>query len=416
MTAVTTEIPARSAWLRPWPSIVILILVLLALYPLAADVYSVSVLRDTLIFGLFALSLDFLWGKAGILSFGHAAFFGLGAYGTAIIAQFLSGNAYASVIGAAGGIALAAGVALCVGYFLIFGGVRGAYLTIVTLAVSLVAQQIAVGWASVTGGDAGLIGTPPPGFAVPGLSYGFVDPVAQYWLVLGIAALALTALWRASRGQFGRVLAAIRDNELRARTLGYDTSLRLLAVLVVSSGLAAVAGALYASLSGFVAPDLTGLFLSTEVIVWVAVGGRGTLIGPFVGAFVVIRLQEVVSSYSTKLWPLLIGLFFIAMVFLFPDGLLSLVGRLRGVLVRAKGMRTSCFAASALRLAPANSAASSDRMARARVRFSTCWPERCGQRMAPSASKATISSDDPSITSPGSVSCASFRCRACSRV
>jgi urea transport system permease protein len=94
------------------------------------------------------------------------------------------------------------------------------------------------------------------------------------------------------------------------------------------------------SLSGFVAPDLTGLFLSTEVIVWVAVGGRGTLLGPFVGAFVVIRLQEVVSSYSTKLWPLLIGLFFIAMVFLFPDGLLNLVGRLRGVLVRAKGMRT----------------------------------------------------------------------------
>jgi ABC-type branched-subunit amino acid transport system permease subunit len=340
MTAVTTEIPARSAWLVPWPSMVVLVVVLLALYPLAADVYSVSVLRDTLIFGLFALSLDFLWGKAGILSFGHAAFFGLGAYGTAIIAQFLSGNAYASVIGAAGGIALAAGVALCVGYFLIFGGVRGAYLTIVTLAVSLVAQQIAVGWASVTGGDAGLIGTPAPGFAVPGLSYSFVDPVAQYWLVVSIAALALMALWLASRGQFGRVLAAIRDNELRARTLGYDTSLRLLAVLVISSGLAALAGALYASLSGFVAPDLTGLFLSTEVIVWVAVGGRGTLIGPFVGAFVVIRLQEVVSSYSTKLWPLLIGLFFIAMVFLFPDGLLNLVGRLRGVLVRAKGMRT----------------------------------------------------------------------------
>jgi ABC-type branched-subunit amino acid transport system permease subunit len=340
VTAVTREIPARSGWLRLWQSIVVLVVVVLALYPLAADVYSVSVLRDTLIFGLFALSLDFLWGKAGILSFGHAAFFGLGAYGTAIIAQFLSGNPYASVIGAAGGIALAAGAALCIGYFLIFGGVRGAYLTIVTLAVSLVAQQIAVGWASVTGGDAGLIGTPPPGFAVPGLSYGFVDPVAQYWLVLGIAALALMALWLASRGQFGRVLAAIRDNELRARTLGYDTSLRLLAVLVISSGLAALAGALYASLSGFVAPDLTGLFLSTEVIVWVAVGGRGTLIGPFVGAFVVIRLQEVVSSYSIKLWPLLIGLFFVAMVFLFPDGLLDLVGRLRGVMVRAKGMRT----------------------------------------------------------------------------
>jgi urea transport system permease protein len=85
-----------------------------------------------------------------------------------------------------------------------------------------------------------------------------------------------------------------------------------------------------------VAPDLTGLFLSTEVIVWVAIGGRGTLVGAFVGAFVVIRLQEVVSSYSIKLWPLLIGLFFVAMVFLFPNGVLELVGRLRGIVGRGK--------------------------------------------------------------------------------
>jgi ABC-type branched-subunit amino acid transport system permease subunit len=337
--AVISGVAARSGWQRLRQGVFIIVVALLALYPLTADVYSVSVLRDTLIFGLFALSLDFLWGKTGILSFGHAAFFGLGAYGTAIVAQLLSGNPSASAIGAVTGIALAAAVALCLGYFLIFGGVRGAYLTIVTLAVSLVAQQIAVGWASVTGGDAGLIGTPPPGVAVLGKSYVFVDPVAQYWLVLGLSVLALVAFWLASRGHFGRVLAAIRDNELRARTLGYNTSSRLLLVLVISAVLAALAGALYASLSGFVAPDLTGLFLSTEVIVWVAIGGRGTLVGAFVGAFVVIRLQEMVSSYSIKLWPLLIGLFFVAMVFLFPNGVLELVGRLRGIVGRGKKVR-----------------------------------------------------------------------------
>jgi urea transport system permease protein len=339
VTAVTSGVAARRRWQRLRPCIVIVIVALLALYPLAADVYSISVLRDTLIFGLFALSLDFLWGKTGLLSFGHAAFFGLGAYGTAIVAQFLSGNPSASVIGTAAGIALAATVAFCIGYFLIFGGVRGAYLTIVTLALSLVAQEIAVGWASVTGGDAGLIGTPPPGVSLLGRSYVFADPVAQYWLVLGLSALALIAFWLASGGQFGRVLAAIRDNELRAQTLGYNTSSRLLLMLVISAALAALAGALYASLSGFVAPDLTGLFLSTEVIVWVAVGGRGTLVGSFVGAFVVIRLQEVVSSYSTKLWPLLIGLFFVAMVFLFPNGLLDLVRRLRGIIGDGRRVR-----------------------------------------------------------------------------
>jgi urea transport system permease protein len=340
MTAIAREFAIRGGRLYVRRGIIVVSILLLALYPLTADVYSVSVVRDALIFGLFALSLDFLWGKAGILSFGHAAFFGLGAYGTAIVARLLTSNPGSSVIGATAGVALAAAVALIIGYFLIFGGVRGAYLTIVTLAVSLVAQQIAVGWASVTGGDVGLIGTPPPGFAALGVSYVFADPAAQFWLVLAISTLAVTTLWLASRGQFGRVLAAIRDNELRARSLGYDTSLRLLMVLVISSSLAALAGSLYASLSGFVAPDLTGLFLSTEVIVWVAVGGRGTLIGPFVGAFVVIRFQEIVSSYNTRLWPLLIGVFFVAMVFLFPNGLLDLVGRLRGVTARRERARS----------------------------------------------------------------------------
>ena len=146
------------------------------LYPLWTDPYSLSVVRDALIFGLFALSLDFLWGKAGILSFGHAAFFGVGAYGTAIVAPMVGGGS-AGLIGCLFGIALAVGIALIVGYFLIFGGVRGAYFTIVTLALSLVAQHIVIGWARVTGGDAGLIGTPPPGIGFGGTSFVRADPV-----------------------------------------------------------------------------------------------------------------------------------------------------------------------------------------------------------------------------------------------
>jgi branched-chain amino acid transport system permease protein len=293
------------------------------LYPLWTDPYSLSVLRDALIFGLFALSLDFLWGKAGVLSFGHAAFFGVGAYGTAVVARMIGGDS-AGLIGCFFGIALALGIALVVGYFLIFGGVRGPYLTIVTLALSLVAQHIVIGWASVTGGDAGLIGTPPPGIGFGEKSIVLADPVSQHYLVLAVSLAALLAIWAACRGQYGRVLAAIRGNELRAKTLGYNTSLHLLIVLMLSAGLAALAGGLYAMVSGFVAPDLIGLLLSTEVIVWVAVGGRGTLIGPFIGAFVVLRLQQEVSSFDPKLWPILIGGFFVGMVFLFPNGLLPL--------------------------------------------------------------------------------------------
>ena len=103
-------------------------------------------------------------------------------------------------------------------------------------------------------------------------------------------------------------------------------------MFVISAALAALAGSFYASVSGFVAPDLIGLFLSTEVIVWVAVGGRGTLIGPFIGAFVVIRLQQEVSSIDTKLWPVVIGAFFVAMVFLIPHGLLPMLRRVGSAL------------------------------------------------------------------------------------
>jgi urea transport system permease protein len=306
-------------------------LLLLVLLPLWMESYALSVVRDALVFGLFALSLDYLWGKAGVLSFGHAAFFGIGAYGTAILAPMIGGG-NATLIGMLAGIAAAMGVALVVGYFLIFGGVRGPYFTIVTLALSLVAGHIAIGWSSVTGGDAGLVGTPPPGIEIFGAGFVFVDPVDQYHLVVVLSALALLILWLLCRSHYGRILAAIQDNELRAKTLGYNTSLHLLAVFAVSGGLAALAGGLYAGLSGFVAPDLVSLLLSTEVIVWVAVGGRGTLIGPFIGAIVVQRLQQEVSSVNVKLWPIVIGAFFIAMVFLFPRGLLPLFERL-GTLV-----------------------------------------------------------------------------------
>ena len=309
-----------------WLGLFAVALVFLVLYPLWSNSYTLAVVRDALIFGLFALSLDYLWGKAGVLSFGHAAFFGLGCYGTAVLAPMIGGG-NATIAAMAGAILIAAGIGLIVGYFLIYGGVRGAYFTIVTLALSLVANHIAVGWSSVTGGDAGLFGTPPPGIELFGASFVFVDPLHQFYLVVAVCAAAILALWIACRGHYGRILAAIQDNELRAQTLGYDTSLHLLIVFVLSAGLAALAGGLYAALSGYVAPAFIGLLLSTEVIVWVAVGGRGTLIGPFIGAMLVLRLQQEVSSIDTKLWPIVIGAFFVAMVFLFPRGLLPLLER-----------------------------------------------------------------------------------------
>jgi urea transport system permease protein len=315
---------------RLWLGAVAVIFAALALLPAGMDPYSLSNVRDTLLFGLFALSLDYFWGKTGILSFGHAAFFGLGAYGMAVTTIKLGlDQQSASLLGLAMGVVLAAGLALVVGYFLVFGGVRGVYYTIVTLALTMIAQQVAIGWSEVTGGDAGLIGVPPLSLHAIGIPVAFFDPTHLYYVVLVICAGALVGLWLACRGHYGNILAAIQDNELRAQALGHNTSLHILIVFVISAAIAGLAGAIYATGTGFVAPDMIGLLLSTEVIMWVAVGGRGTFLGPFIGTYLVWRLQQEVSSIDTKLWPLFIGCFFIAMVFLFPDGVLTLFARAR---------------------------------------------------------------------------------------
>jgi branched-chain amino acid transport system permease protein len=311
------------------PAILLAVALLLYAVPLVFGSYAVSSLRDALLFALLALGLDLLWGKTGVLSFGHAAFFGAGAYGVAVIGTKAGLDpAVAAWAGLAVGIVLACAVALLVGYFLLFGGVRGPYFTIVTLALAVIADHIAVGWSAVTGGNAGLLGVPPLYFPATSGSSPLSDN-ELYWFVLTVVGAVFGAAWFASHGRYGKVLSAIQDNELRARSLGHHTSLHLLVVFVCSAAIAALGGGLYAACVGFVAPDVVGLVLSTQAIVWVAIGGRGTLIGPMVAAVGVIWLEQRVSSIDTRLWPLAIGALFILCVFVFPNGLLSRLANLR---------------------------------------------------------------------------------------
>lgn len=296
----------------------------LSAYPGFVDNYMLTVLRDALIFGLFAVSLDFFWGRTGILCFGHACFFGLGGYVMAIVSM-AEGMPVPSLLGLLAAVIAAAALAAVIGYFLFFGGVRGSYFTIVTLALSVIAQQVAVSWSDVTGGDTGLLGVPPPSIGSLDLS----GDLASYITVSAILAAVLLALWLVSRGRWGKVLTAIGDNETRAAALGYNVAARLTLTFVLAAAIAGLAGALYVAMAGLVAPDLIGLLLSTEVVVWVAIGGRGTLIGPVVGAVLVQRAQQEISSHNPSLWPLIIGCIFVLIVFLLPDGVLSITTRLR---------------------------------------------------------------------------------------
>ena len=316
-----------------WLITATVIFVGLALAPVTVGDYDIGSLRDIMLFAVFAVSLDIFWGRSGILSFGHATFFGVGAYGMAMATmKFDVPAGVAPIVGLGLGTGLAALLAFGVGYFLIKGGVRGAYFTITTLALSLIAQQTGVGWSSVTGGDSGLIG-------IPALGYGewqLTDPTAQFYVAWGMLLVISVGAWAVLRGRHGLVLKMIEDNEVKAETLGYSSSTYLVTLFTISATIAALAGALYATMTGFVAPDMMGLILSTEVIMWVATGGRGVILGAIVGTIVVTELQQRISTIDSKLWPMFMGLFFIGMVFLFPDGLLSVASRIRGLFRKDK--------------------------------------------------------------------------------
>jgi branched-chain amino acid transport system permease protein len=293
----------------------------LAFLPLVLGEYGLSTMRDALIMSLVALSLDFLWGRAHILCLGHAVFFGLGAYGMAIATTKFALCAFGGLVA---GVAAAAVLAAVIGYFLIYSGVRLHFFAIVTMALSLIVGQLVVSWSSLTGGDVGILGVPGLSWNLFGSPADFSGTNGSYCLALGLVAFFLLLLWLAGRSNYGKVLAALGMNELRAHALGHDTSFYLLAVFIFTAALAGLAGVLFAAANQVVAPDLFSALLSTEAIVWVAVGGRGTLIGPVAATLLISRLQLELSSWSTSLWPILIGTFFVLQVVFLPDGLASL--------------------------------------------------------------------------------------------
>jgi len=289
-----------------------------AIVPFFAGPWLLSAVRDALVMGILALSYDLLWGRAGVLTLGHTTFLGLGAYGFAVATvQF----GQAPVTGLAAGVLCAAAVAAVIGYFLLFAGVRLHFFAIISLAVLIVAQQLAVSWQSVTGGDTGILGIPGLSFSAGGHALDLSGPRASWYTVSAVLLVATGLMWLVCRSRYGKVLGAIATNEWRAKACGYHTSFHLLLVFVASAALAAVAGVLMAACSGVVAPDVFSPLLATEVILWVAIGGRGRIGGPVVAAVTLTLLRQTVSSYSTDGWPLILGGLFLACVLFMPNGL-----------------------------------------------------------------------------------------------
>lgn len=302
-------------------------LALLALFPLIASAYQVGLLAKFLVYALLALSFDLLWGYTGILSFAHATFFGLGAYALALVLKYFGDMPGATYVGVFLAVALPSLLALFIGWAMFFGRVGGVYFAIVTFAVGAIFQSVTIVWIEFTGGLNGLYGFPNPRLGLPGVwEIELANNLAFYYMIVVILFLVLLFAQRLVTSPFGRSLRAIRNNELRVEFLGYNVPQIKLAVFVVSCALAGLSGALYVPV-GFVSAEIMGILFSTAIIVWVAVGGRGTLYGAVLGALVVNYLQAFMSDVLVFYWFLIIGFFFILVVVLMPDGIAGIVQR-----------------------------------------------------------------------------------------
>jgi branched-chain amino acid transport system permease protein len=293
----------------------VLLLAGAAAFPLLAGPYPVKLLQEIVIWGLFAMSLDLLMGHAGMVSFGHSAFFGVGGY-VAALALARDPGTLAALIWPA----LAAGaVALAVGFFSI--RVSGVYFIMLTLAFSQMFYAYAFQQAWL-GAEDGLVGIPR--VRVLGVDTASIGRFHGYVLI--VTTLAAVLLWRVVRSPFGHVLRGIHENEARMEAIGYPVRRYKLLAFVIAGTAAGLAGGLYAQWSGSITPDAFFWTTSGEALLMVIIGGTGTLGGGLLGAAAFILLQSLVSTYTER-WMLILGLTFIVFVLLAPGGI---VGALRG--------------------------------------------------------------------------------------
>ena len=301
-----------------------LVILLLATMPIWLDwIGGYTALGSrVLIMALAAMSVNFLLGYTGVLSFGHAAYFGLGAYGMGLTIKYLVPN---TLVGMAVGLAAGILAAAVIGALIV--RLRGIYFAMVTIAFGQVFYFIAYRWNTVTGGDDGLSGWSrmPLNLGVATVDIVHSDKTF-YYLVLLCFAVAAGVMAALLRSPFGRTLVAIRENERRARFLGIPVDRHIWLSWIVSCTFVSLAGALYALLNNFADPHYLRWDQSGDFVIMAVLGGMRSFWGPLIGAAIFVVLQDYVSS-QTENWMSFIGLFFVLVVLFFPRGVLGMIRR-----------------------------------------------------------------------------------------
>jgi branched-chain amino acid transport system permease protein len=273
-----------------------------------------SLATQMLVYGLFALGFNLLYGYTGLLSFGHAAYFGLGAYSVGVLTTRYGAGFWTVLVV---GVLLAAVAAAVFG--LIALRASGVYFLMITLALGMVAWGLAHRWVSLTQGDNGISGVPRPDL---GFGLSLAQSVPFYYLALAAFLLALGVLRVVVRSPFGQTLVGIRESETRMRTLGYHVWLHKYVGFVIAGAVGGFAGVFWASYQGFVSPSDLELATSVEALLMVALGGRGTLVGGALGAAIIVLLKNLVSVYTHR-WLLILGAVYIGTIVYAPEGILG---------------------------------------------------------------------------------------------
>jgi branched-chain amino acid transport system permease protein len=301
-----------------------------AFMPALLKQYHLNMLTEIIIFSLYAVSYNLLLGYAGLLSFGHAMFFGLGAFMTAVAIIHIPGLSLWN--------ALLIGLATTIAAGLVLGSLllrtKGAYFALLTLAFNSLFYAVATKWHTVTGGDDGLSITRPL------LNLGFASAsIAKltnfYYLTLIVVGAAIVFCWYFTHTAMGQTVLLMRENEERMKFLGYNTNISRLLLFTFTGAMAGLAGAFYTLHFQFVSISAISVDMTTTVLLMTFVGGTKTFWGPILGAFVYTILQNYLSNITDR-WPLFMGFIFIFMVLFLPGGLSEVIRNLRQRLLGKK--------------------------------------------------------------------------------
>ena len=321
--------PKRALTAAVWLATVVALVSATAVWfaPFLLGTFAVNVLTRSLLYAVLAVTVDLLWGFAGILTFGQAAFFGVGAYATAIVIIQLGSTPGWMVVALALSIAVPMGLGLLVGWLSFYHGSTPLYASVISLVVPIVVTQLVYSGGIWTGSSSGLVGYDTLPLELEG-----------FFRLAGLVLVAVTlAAWIFVRSDAGKLLMAVRDNDVRCAYLGINPKRIQILLTVALAGVAGLAGFLFAQASGVVAPENTGFLFGTQLVIWVALGGRGSLLGPVLAAVAIDYLSASLSGDLPFLWQLVLGAAFVLIIILLPDGFAGLA---RQAFAAASGPRT----------------------------------------------------------------------------